>query len=248
MRISLKMAVSLCLAAVFAFAASQCRAQESAKTPKAPKTAKPKAGKPAKGAKEKTMEQTQGPSPALMDPSLAKDKAPDLFKAQFTTTKGDFVVEVHRDWSPNGADRFYNMVKVGYYGNDVSFFRAIENFMVQFGITGDPKINAHWREATIMDDSGAGQSNQRGFLTFAKSGNPNSRSTQVFINFKDNSFLDSQGFTPFGKVVKGMEVVDSLYKGYADTPDQGRVQLEGTAYLKKELPNLDYIKSAKLVK
>lgn len=187
---------------------------------------------------------------ALLDPSLAQEKAPDKFKARFTTAKGDFVIEVTRDWAPNGADRFYNLVKIGYF-DDVAFFRNIEGFMVQFGINGDPAVNKKWNKANIKDDR-VKESNKRGYITFAQSGLPNSRTTQVFINFGDNSRLDQDRFAPFGRVVEGMDVVESLYNGYGEGaprgrgPDQGRVQDEGNAYLKQKYPKLDYIKTAKI--
>ena len=194
----------------------------------------------------------QVPSPALLDPSLAKEQAPKLFKARFSTSKGDFVVEVHREWAPRAADRFYNLVKHGWF-DDVAFFRVVSGFMVQFGINGEPARNGKWREARIDDDLSIGQSNSRGMITFATSGQ-NSRTTQLFINFGDNARLDRMGFTPFGKVTQGMEVVDKLYSGYGEGapmgrgPDQGRVQAEGNAYLKKDFPQLDYVKKARLEK
>jgi peptidyl-prolyl cis-trans isomerase A (cyclophilin A) len=210
-----------------------------------------KAGAASKEAKEGDEEEDGKPNPALLDPSLAEEKAPDKFRAKFTTTKGDFVIEVTRDWAPNGADRFYNMVKIGYL-NDVAFFRNIEGFMVQFGINGNPKVNGKWREANIKDDRVV-KSNTPGYVTFAQTGRPNSRSTQVFINFGDNARLDGQRFAPFGKVVEGMDVVKSLYNGYGEGapngrgPDQGRIQFEGNEYLKKSFPKLDYIKKAVIV-
>ena len=171
---------------------------------------------------------------------------------KFTTTKGDFTVEVHRDWAPLGADRFFNLVKVGYF-DDVAFFRAIEGFMVQFGIHGSGEVNAKWQPAHIDDDPAANQTNARGMLTFATSG-PNSRTTQLFINYKDNSNLDGMGFRPFGKVIKGMDVVDKLYKGYGEGAPRGRgprqdlAQSQGNDYFKKEFPQLDYVKKAKITK
>lgn len=189
--------------------------------------------------------------PDLLDPSKANAKAPDVYKARFTTTKGDFVIEVHRDWSPNGADRFFNLVKMGFY-DDTRFFRAIDGFMVQFGISGDPMVNAKWQNASIPDDNG-GQSNTKGMVTFAQRGVPGSRTTQVFINYGDNARLDASHFTPFGKVVTGMDVVDSLYKGYGEGapmghgPDQGSIQSQGNAYLDKSFPKLDAIKHAEIV-
>ena len=189
---------------------------------------------------------------ALFDPPLAKEKAPDQFKAKFSTTKGDFVIEVTRDWAPNGADRFYNLVKIGYF-DDVAFFRNIEGFMVQFGVNGDPEVNRKWRQSNIKDDP-VKESNKPGYITFAQSSALNSRTTQVFINFRDNSRLDRDRFAPFGRVVKGMDVVESLYNGYGEGapngsgPNQGRVQDEGNAYLKKSFPKLDYIKKATIEK
>ncbi len=188
--------------------------------------------------------------PALLDPSKATEKAPSVFKAKFTTTKGDFVVEVHRDWAPNGADRFYNLVKLGFY-DDTRFFRAISGFMVQFGISGDPAVASKWQEANVPDDA-VNQSNKRGFITFAQKGIPNTRSTQVFINFGDNVNLDGMRFAPFGRVVQGMEVVDALYTGYGEGaprgagPDQGRIQAQGNAYLDSAFPKLDAIKHAEI--
>jgi peptidyl-prolyl cis-trans isomerase A (cyclophilin A) len=191
--------------------------------------------------------------PDLLDPSKASEKAPDVFKAKFTTTRGDFVVEVHRDWAPLGADRFYNLVNMGFY-DDTRFFRAIDGFMVQFGISGDPAVSAKWQGAQIKDDPGGKQSNKKGLITFAKTGMPNSRTTQVFINLADNARLDPSGFTPFGQVTQGMDVVESLYKGYGEGapmgagPDQGSVQAQGNAYLDARFPKLDGIRHAVIVK
>lgn len=192
------------------------------------------------------------PSEALMNPQAATAQAPKTFKVRFTTTKGDFEVEAQRAWSPRGADRFYNLVQAGFF-NEIAFFRAIDGFMVQFGIHGTPAVAAKWRGSNIPDDPPAGIPNQRGYVSFATAG-PGTRTTQMFINYGDNSRLDSMGFTPFAKVTKGMEVVDSLYKGYGEGapsgmgPEQGRTQMEGNAYLKKSFPKLDYIKSATVVK
>jgi peptidyl-prolyl cis-trans isomerase A (cyclophilin A) len=190
-------------------------------------------------------------APSELDPSLATAKAPDVFLADFTTTQGDFVVEVHRTWAPHGADRFYNLVKLGFF-DDTRFFRAIPDFMVQFGIPGDPQVAAKWRDATIDDDP-VTQSNLRSFMSFAQTGQPNSRTTQVFICFQNHTRLDASGFTPFARVVKGMEVVDSLYKGYGEGapggqgPDQGRIQTEGNAYLDRDFPKLDRILKTQIV-
>ncbi len=188
--------------------------------------------------------------PALMDPSKATEQAPATYKAKFETTKGDFVVEVTRDWAPNGADRFYNLVKIGYY-SDAALFRVIKGFMCQFGIHGDPAVAAKWREAQIDDDPVKG-TNSKGMVTFATAG-PNTRTTQLFINYADNARLDGMGFAPFGKVVSGMDVVDAINGEYGEGaprgrgPHQGRLQSEGTKYLKKEFPNMDYIKRVTLL-
>ena len=189
-------------------------------------------------------------SPDFRDPSKLTAKAPDKFKAKFETTKGDFVVEVTRSLAPNGADRFYNLVRSGFF-EDIAAFRVISGFMCQFGIHGDPAVAAKWRAASIKDDP-VKASNTRGMITFATAG-PNTRTTQLFINFGDNTFLDNQGFSPFGEVVEGMDVVDKLYAGYGEGaprgrgPDQGRIQSQGNEYLKKDFPEMDYIKSATIV-
>jgi peptidyl-prolyl cis-trans isomerase A (cyclophilin A) len=195
------------------------------------------------------------PSPAspsvLLDPSRASERAPGRFRVRFETTKGTFVVEVMREWAPQGADRFYNLVRAGYY-DDVAFFRVIEGFMVQFGINGDPRVNAAWQVARIPDDP-VTQSNRRGTVTYAMAG-PDTRTTQLFINFRDNKGLDSQGFAPFAAVVEGLAVVDSLYSGYGEGaprgmgPDQGRAQAEGNAYLRGSFPRMDFVRTARVVK
>jgi peptidyl-prolyl cis-trans isomerase A (cyclophilin A) len=187
-------------------------------------------------------------NPALKNPASLKETAPAKYNAKFDTSAGVFVVEVQRAWAPNGADRFYNLVKNGYYDN-CRFFRVIEGFMVQFGINGDPAVNQVWQAARIQDDP-TKQSNDRGYITFANAG-PNTRTTQVFINFRDNAPLNVQpGFAPFGHVTSGMDVVDKLYNGYGEGapsgkgPNQGQIQAQGNAYLTKDFPKLDYIKKA----
>jgi peptidyl-prolyl cis-trans isomerase A (cyclophilin A) len=179
-----------------------------------------------------------------MNPAQLTETAPETFQAKFETSKGEFIVDVTRAWSPNGADRFYNLVKNGLL-NECRFFRVVSGFIVQFGINGDPDVSKLWRSANIPDDKGK-ESNQRGSITFATAG-PNTRTTQLFINFGNNSFLDSQGFTPFGKVSKGMNIVDSITDEYGESPNQGQIQMRGNAYLKESFPNLDYIKSAIIV-
>jgi cyclophilin family peptidyl-prolyl cis-trans isomerase len=189
-------------------------------------------------------------NPKLANPAELNEKAPDTYRARFTTSKGDFVIEVTRAWAPHGADRFYNLVTNGFF-DDCRFFRVVYGFMVQFGIHGDPAVSSVWREARIPDDP-VQQSNKRGYVTFATAG-ANTRTTQVFINFADrNTRLDSQGFAPFGQVVEGMDVVDKLFSGYGEAapqghgPDQGRIQKEGNAYLEKSFPKLDYVRKASI--
>jgi peptidyl-prolyl cis-trans isomerase A (cyclophilin A) len=187
----------------------------------------------------------------LLHPAQLKDQAPPVFSVKFATTKGDFVVEVHRDWAPRGADRFYNLVKAGFF-DKVKFFRNVSGFMVQFGISGEPAVSRAWKDAVIQDDP-VKQSNTRGRVTFATAG-PNTRTTQIFISFDDNGRLDASGFSPFGQVVAGMEVVDKLYAGYGEGapkglgPDQDRIEAAGNAYLEKEFPLLDAVKTATIVR
>lgn len=184
-------------------------------------------------------------------PPATAERAPNVFRARFETSKGPFVVEVHRAWAPVGADRFYQLVKSGYFDNN-RFFRVLTGFMVQFGVHGDPAVNKAWEPLSIPDDS-VTQSNTRGFVTFAAMQVPNSRNTQVFINLVDNHNLDPMGFAPFGQVIEGMAVVDSLHAGYGESPpggfgpDQMRIMAEGNAYLEKEFPRLDFIRTARLV-
>ena len=189
---------------------------------------------------------------SMPSPAEATATAPPTFKVKMTTTKGDFVIEVHRDWAPIGADRFYNLVKMGYF-DDVAFFRVVKGFMVQFGIHGDPSVNRIWRRAAINDDPPGKKSNTRGMVTFATAG-PNMRTTQLFINYGNNARLDSMGFAPFGKVIEGMKVVDAIEGVYGEGapagngPAQEMIQTQGNAYLKAQFPKLDYIKHAALVK
>jgi peptidyl-prolyl cis-trans isomerase A (cyclophilin A) len=180
----------------------------------------------------------------LKNPAGLTEQAPAVYKASFDTTAGIFVIEVHRDWAPKGADRFYNLVKSGYF-DEVRFFRVIPGFMVQFGMHGDPAVQSAWTSARIQDDP-VKESNKRGYITFAKPQAPNSRTTQVFINFADNTNLDSMGFAPFGKVVTGMNVVDKINAEYGSKPgdDQGNIAAGGNTYLNKTYPKLDYIKKA----
>ncbi|MGH9687058.1 MAG: peptidylprolyl isomerase [Candidatus Acidiferrales bacterium] len=182
--------------------------------------------------------------PALLHPDTLHAKAPDVYDVKFDTTRGDFAVQVTRAWAPIGADRFYNLVKHGYF-TGAAFFRVVPGFIVQFGLSADPAVNRVWRSANIKDDP-VTQSNKRGTLTFATAG-PNTRTTQLFINFADNAGLDRQGFAPFALVTSGMDVVDKIYSGYGERPDQGAITTQGAAYLEKNFPKLDTIKSAAIV-
>jgi peptidyl-prolyl cis-trans isomerase A (cyclophilin A) len=196
-------------------------------TPKAPAAPK-KAAAPVAG-------------PDLLKPATMKARAPESYKVKFTTTKGDVIIQVTRAWAPLGADRFYNLVKYGFY-KDAAFFRVLPRFVAQFGIPARPDVAAAWDHAYIVDDR-VTQSNKRGTLTFATAG-PNTRTTQIFINFSDNAALDAQGFAPFGSVVEGMDMVDKFFAGYGESPDQGRITAFGKAYLDKSFPNLDRIVTA----
>src|SRR6266571_2566225 len=190
----------------------------------------------------------QGYDRALLRAALLKEKAPDTFKVKFTTTRGDFTVTVTRAWAPIGADRFYNLVKHHFYDN-ASFFRVVPGFVVQFGISAYPPVSAAWEKANIPDEP-VTQTNKRGYLTYAKTSMPNTRSTQIFINLKDNASLDGQGFSPFGLVdAQGMKVVDMFYDQYGDAggPDQDQISKQGKPYLDKGWPKLDSIKTATLM-
>ena len=194
--------------------------------------------------------QRPAPRVSLLVPSALNEQAPASFKAKFTTTKGDFVVEVTRAWAPLGADRFYNLVK-NHFFDGAAFFRVLPGFVVQFGLSANPEISRVWANATFKDDR-VTQSNLEGYLTFATAG-PNTRTTQVFISLADNRNLDGMGFSPFGKVIEGMDVVQKFYSGYGEGapsgrgPEQSRITNEGKAYLDKSFPLLDSIKTAVIV-
>lgn len=181
---------------------------------------------------------------ALLQPASLNEKSPDSFDVEFATTRGNFTVRVTRAWAPLGADRFYNLVKNAYF-DDAAFFRVVPNFIVQFGLSADPAVNRVWRSANIKDDP-VTQSNKPGTITFATAG-PNTRTTQLFINFGNNGFLDRQGFSPFGEVNKGMDIVKKIFSGYGEKPDQGAITTQGKAYLDKTFPNLDRIQSTKII-
>jgi peptidyl-prolyl cis-trans isomerase A (cyclophilin A) len=193
-----------------------------------------------------------GTSSALVKPdkNAISTPAPDSFKVVVETSKGPFTIVAHRAWAPIGVDRFYHLVQLGFF-DDTRFFRVLPGFMAQFGISGDPRVNAAWEPLTIQDDS-VKQTNKRGMVTFAKTGMPNSRSTQLFINYGDNANLDGMSFAPIGEVVDGMAVVDSLYGGYGEGapggngPDQTRMTAEGNGYVAQNFPKLDFIRSARI--
>lgn len=226
-------------------------AQPKAEMPPQPKVEAP-APAPAPAQPEVTV---SAPSAALrsaydrllLRPAALKEKAPETFQVKFTTTRGDFTVTVHRAWAPIGADRFYNLVKHRFY-DDASFFRVVPGFIVQFGLSAYPPVSMAWRDTNLPDDP-VTQSNKRGYLTFATAG-PNTRTTQLFINLKDNEGLDQQGFAPFGMVDgKGMNMVEMMYDQYASTPRdfQDLITVQGKPYLDKNWPKLDSIKTATLI-
>ena len=240
-----------------------CKAKEQtaeAPTPEQPKAAapaQPKAEAPAPApapaqptatASAPVEAPRKGFDRALIRAALLKDKAPETFQVKFATTRGDFVVTVNRAWAPIGADRFYNLVKHHFYDN-ASFFRVVPGFVVQFGISAYPPVSAAWENANIKDEP-VTQSNKRGYLTYAKTSMPNTRSTQIFINLSDNAGLDRQGFSPFGFVdAQGMKVVEMLYDQYGDSggPEQDQISKLGKPYIDKGWPKLDSIKTATLM-
>jgi peptidyl-prolyl cis-trans isomerase A (cyclophilin A) len=214
---------------------SPCFAQTSSTTPAKPKTATAPTASPY--------------DRALLRPALLKATAPATYQVQFDTTRGEFTVTVHRDWAPYGADRFYNLVKHHYY-DGARVYRVIPGFVAQFGISAHPAVNAAWANATIKDDP-VTQKNLRGTLTFAKTSNPNSRTTEIFINLKDNTGLDPQGFAPFAVVdANGMNVVEMFYDQYPDpasSNEQPVMEKGGEKYIAGKFPKLDTIKSATIV-
>ena len=193
---------------------------------------------------------------ALMDPKneAMSQQAPDKFKAEFITSEGSFVIEVNRKWAPLGADRFYNLVFNGFY-DEARFFRVVPNFIAQFGLHADPAINAkwtshpqinpNWKDVVLQDDP-VQVKNTRGTLSFAAAG-PNTRTTQVFINFQDNTHLDGMGFAAFGQIAEGLEVIDAINPQYGQTPTQGKIMQEGNQYLEAYYPELTYIKTARII-
>jgi peptidyl-prolyl cis-trans isomerase A (cyclophilin A) len=232
-----KLISGFCLLAMMGSIPSILKAQDQAPA------AKPAA--PVSHARSASSNHT-GTDPALLHPATLKAQAPAEYDVKFVTTKGEFVIHVTRAWAPNGADRFYNLVKHHFY-DGATFFRYVDGFVVQFGLTGNPAVNKAWTDATIKDDP-VTASNKVGFITFAHAGK-DTRTTQVFINLGDNSRLDGMGFPPFGQVISGMDVVKSFYSGYgeATTSKQGEITNEGKAFLDKNFPKLDSIQTAAIV-
>lgn len=179
-------------------------------------------------------------------PTTTTEAAPGEFRVRLETSKGTVVLQLNRAWAPLGVDRFYQLVQTGFF-NDARFFRVLPGFVVQFGINGDPAVTQSWEGKDLMDEP-VTQTNRRGVLTYAKTMAPNTRSTQLFINLADNPNLDGMGFSPIGEVVEGMDVIDQLFSGYGESPDQSLINLEGNAYLTRQFPNLDFIRSATIVR
>jgi len=237
-----------------AFVLAGCKAKEQPAPPEQPKSEAPAAPAPAETTAVPAMAEAKKPSAPthdytkeLLGGAKLKERAPDSYKVKFDTTRGAFTITVTRAWAPLGADRFYNLVKHHFYDN-AAFFRVVPQFVVQFGISANPTVTSAWKHTEIKDDPVA-QSNKRGAIVFATAG-PNTRTTQVFINLKDNARLDGMGFAPFGVVDgSGMNVVEMMYEGYGDNagPDQDQLERQGDPYLRKGWPKLDYIKSATLV-
>jgi peptidyl-prolyl cis-trans isomerase A (cyclophilin A) len=223
----------LCSFAVICATPAAIAAQTNTPAPK------PAAPKSAATTPPRTTKMTT--DPALLKPATLTAKAPDVYEVKLATTKGDIVVQVTRSWAPIGADRFYNLVRHGFY-NNAAFFRIVPGFVVQFGLSADPAVNKAWKNANIKDDP-VTQSNRQGYLTFATAG-PNTRTTQLFISLGNNAGLDGQGFAPFGQVTSGMDVVQKLYSGYGERPDQEAITSQGKAYLDKNFPNIDRVGTA----
>ncbi|GAC1638353.1 MAG: hypothetical protein NVS9B14_18850 [Candidatus Acidiferrum sp.] len=244
-----------CSALAIAALLTGCKTKEPATETKPAEPSKVETPAPAPAETKPATETATAPAAAapaakpgkLLKPATLKDTAPAKYEVKFKTTRGEFTVLVTRAWAPIGADRFYNLVK-GHFYDDAAFFRVVPGFVVQFGINGKPAISAAWKHADIADDP-VTQSNKRGSLTFATAG-PNTRTTQLFINLKDNTFLDGQGFSPFAVVEgSGMNVVEMLYDGYGNDngPAQDKLETLGNPYAKKGWPKLDYVVSATLV-
>lgn len=219
-------------------------AKEAAKeAPKEAPAAEPPKEAPKEAPPPETAKKAEPAKKAEAKKETLGATAPVTFNVKFATTAGDFTVTVHKDWAPIGAQRFYDLVKSGYF-SDTGFFRVVPNFVVQFGLAADPAITKKW-DKTLKDDP-VTKTNKLGSLVFATAG-PNTRTTQLFINLKSNQFLDTQGFSPFGEITEGMETVQKIYPGYGEQPDQGAITAQGNAYLKAKFPNLTFIKTAKIM-
>jgi peptidyl-prolyl cis-trans isomerase A (cyclophilin A) len=236
-----------------------CSSSNEPKAPEDKKATTPAPSTPPAAPDAKKTEPTSAPEPKKEEPKEAKKEAPKsdglpaqapaTFKVNMETSKGQIVMECHKEWAPRGAAHFYDLVKLHFY-DGARFFRVIKTprpFMAQFGMAGDPKVNAQWASANIPDDPSTGHHNTRGMVSYGQTGLPNSRSTQLFINYNDNSPLDAQGFPPVCEVTTGMDVADQFYGGYGDSPDQGQIGARGNAYLNGQFPKLDYIVKATIV-
>ncbi len=185
------------------------------------------------------------PAPAPAAPAVWPEKAPEVFKVKFACTMGDFVIECHKDWAPIGVERFFELAKSGFF-NDGGFFRVVPGFVVQFGLPADPGLAATWRTKTLKDEP-VKKGNAKGMVTFAKTNAPNSRTTQLFINLGDNAQLDGMGFSAFGQVVEGMDIVQKINAEYGQNPRQDLIQSMGNEYLKQAFPRMDFVKSVSLI-
>jgi peptidyl-prolyl cis-trans isomerase A (cyclophilin A) len=216
---------------------------QAASPTKAPAKAAPK-GAP-KAAPKAVAKAKAEPGLDLLKPETIRGKPPGIFIVRLETSKGNIDIRVVRNWAPNGVERFYNLVRAGFYNNNY-FFRALD-FMVQVGISSNPAVNRVWSDRTLFDDRVI-QTNKRGMVTFASSGAPNSRSTQFFINKKDaNTYLDQLKFAPFGEVVEGMEIVDLIYTGYGEPPIQGDLETQGEPFVNRNFPRMDKIIKASII-
>ena len=232
----LLLTAALCAAALPWLGAQTAPKATAPKT--APATPKAAPAKPKTAAKAATMD--------LLRPDTVKGRPPAIFITRLQTTKGNIDIRVVRAWAPNGVERFYNLVRAGYYDNNY-FFRVL-NFMAQTGISSRPEVNRVWSERALPDDRRGAQSNRRGTVTFATRSAPNSRSTQFFINKKDeNTYLDDLNFVPFGEVVEGIEVVDALFSGYGEPPIQSELSEQGEPFIQRNFPRMDRIIKASIL-
>jgi peptidyl-prolyl cis-trans isomerase A (cyclophilin A) len=247
--LSLTLTAAACALLIGCSSSNESKKAEEKQAPPAAAPETQKAAEAPAAAPTPPLPELKKPEPAKAAPAALPDRAPDVYKVKMDTSKGTVTMECHKAWSPKGADHFYDLVKLHFY-DDARFFRVIRSprpFMAQFGIAATPATDSVWVNANILDDPKVGQHNTRGMVTYAKSGAPNSRSTQLFINYADNSQLDSQGFTPLCMVTSGMDVVDEFYSGYGESPVQDMIHSRGNEYLNSQFPRLDYIKKATIV-